>query len=593
MSIRFPITVVAAGLFAFAAPGQNICPDGGLGSPFGSFELDSQTGNNGQLGLERLGGEFFVSSRGVGALPPHLVYVFGASGNLVRSFQQPAGTSASFWGLRDLTSDGTNLFGGDETQVYGFDPQGVAVTQALAANGPRSLGNFTNSAAHVLVGAFRGLAFDRNGNGGNGSFWVASYSSPLVEMSLSGAVLRQFPNNSSWSIYGIAIDAVANSLWIYSQPSAGDVVEISRTTGAPTGRKFAAAGIEGGLTIWDDGLRTLIARLDQSGPDRVFLASLRAVNTIPDGLELQSQIDTGPYDRTFKTMRNGAALLNLRATGTPASAPMVCFANFGPDALACGSLSAFGPTFAPLADFVATFAGSVPAGFALDFALAPNTTFAVPASLLPAFAPMRMQAIWVDSRVPGGTLPLVATNEVEIDVDLRAPLGIVVEARGLNSFNAITTSGFFSVLNPTSTSITRVTLTAVGGMLFDPDQLGMADRFDGGNSTAVGCLGTYRNASASASGLDFASSPVSPCDPAARQGFVSQSGDAELVFQFAGGAFRNGVKFEWDTDTDFGAGIDGAAMAGMRVVVDLANGDRRSGAFTVDTTQSQRSFVIL
>ena len=163
--------------------------------------------------------------------------------------------------MRALTTDGTSPLGGDEFPILGMRPQGAPVPQVLAANGMRTLGSFPNSAAHLLVGTFRGLAFDPNGNGGNGSFWVASYGSPIVEMSLSGAVLRQFPNNASWSVYGLVLDTVANSLWIYSQPSSGDVVEISRATGLPTGRKIPAGGIEGGLALWTEGVRTKLARL--------------------------------------------------------------------------------------------------------------------------------------------------------------------------------------------------------------------------------------------------------------------------------------------------------------------------------------------
>ena len=37
------------------------------------------------LGVESLGGRFFVTSRGPGAIPPHKVYVFDGAGSLVRS----------------------------------------------------------------------------------------------------------------------------------------------------------------------------------------------------------------------------------------------------------------------------------------------------------------------------------------------------------------------------------------------------------------------------------------------------------------------------------------------------------------------------
>ena len=588
---RTALTVLA--LASVHVVAQNVCPDGGLGSPVAQFELDSATGNNGHLGLERLGTEFFVSSRGPGAIPPHRTYVFDGSGSLLRSFDQPAATSSSFWGLRDLTHDGVNLFGGDEVDIYGFDAQGSTVTQIVAANGPTTFGPFTNSPAHVLVGTFRGLAFDRDGNGGAGSFWVASYGSPIVEMSLSGAVLRQFANSSNWTIYGLALDPVANSLWIYAQPGAGDVVEISRVTGVPTGRVIPAVGIEGGLTIWTEGLRTMIARLDQSGPDVVHVASLRAVHTIGDGLELQTKVDSGPFDRSFKAVALGAQNLNLRVVGGPTNAATACFVNLGTDASICASLSSYGSAFDSLADFTAAISGSVPQGLAIDFPMVVGSTVTFPAAVLPQFGPIRMQAIWIDSRVPAGYLPIVATNEAELDVDLRPPLGVIAQANGINSFNAVTTSGFFSVLNPTGTAITKLTITAVGGMFFDPAQSGMADRFDAGNGTATGCLGTYRNGSAVAAGLDFSVTPVTPCDPLARQGFVLQANGTELVFEFTGGLFANGVKFEWDCDTDFGAGINGAAMAGMRVVIDLANNDRRTGVLVADPGGAQKSTATL
>ncbi len=572
---------------------QNACPDGGLGSPLFGFTLDGQTGNNGHLGLERVGNEFFVSSRGPGAQPPHKVYVFDGNGVLLRSFSQPAGTSASAWGIRDLTSDGSVLIGGDEFNVYAFDVQGNAVTQLNCANGPRTLGSFANSPAIAVIGTFRALAFDRNGNGGNGSLWAASYASPLVELSLSGAILRQFPNQPGWNAYGIALDAAAGSLWLYSQPSGGDILEISKTTGLPTGRSIPAEGIEGGITIWTQGLRTFVARLDQTGPDVVHVASLRAVSTIADGLELQTQIDGGALDRRFKFLGQGAQLLGVRAQGTPLGAPAACFVNLGNDALQCGSLSGFGTTFDSLADMVVVFAGSVPSGIAIDFPIAPGSTLSIPTAVLPSTGPLRMQAIWLDARVPSPYVPIVATNEVELQIDRRPPLGVTAEARGPNSFNPVTTSGFFSITNPTTVAITRATFTAVGGMYFDPAQTGMADRFDGGNSAVPGCLGTYRNGSAAVAGLDFSVTPISPCDPAARQGFVLGANGTSLEFRFAGSSFLGGVKFEFDCDTDAGAGIDGWAMAGMRVDLDFANGDHRSGVLAIDPVTAQRAFVVL
>ena len=280
-------------LLAASAQAQNHCPDGGFGGDVGSFDLDPVTGTDSHLGLEFLGGEYFVSARGAGAIPPHRIHVFDAGGSLLRSFDQPAATATSPWGLRDLASDGLSVFGGDETGVHGFDAQGNPVQQVRARNGLRPIGTLQNSPADQVLGTFRALAFDPDGNGGEGSFWSANFDSDLVEFDLVGTVIRRYSNTIGWSIYGLAHDPCSGSIWAWSDPAeGGQVFEISTSAGGPTGRSFPAPGVQGGLAIHPatDGRRTLIARLDQSGPDRVRIGVLHRAPGICDALVLRSAI---------------------------------------------------------------------------------------------------------------------------------------------------------------------------------------------------------------------------------------------------------------------------------------------------------------
>lgn len=598
--MRLPLaTTLAATLLCVAAVrAQNPCPDGGIGSPVLHFALDPVTGVDGHLGVAVLRGEYFVTARGAFALPPHRVHVFDAAGSLLRSFDQPPATAASLWGLRDLATDGVNLFGGDENGIHGMSPNGAVVSQVVAANGVRALPNLAGTPAHLAIGTFRALAFDRRGNGGEGSFWAANDGSDLIELALSGTVLRRFRNTTGWSIFGLALDDCAGTLWANGSGSGDALLEISRATGAPTGRTIPAAGRAGGLAIFTaaGGIRTHFARVDQTGPDAVHVGVLHQVPTVCDGLVLHSQVDSGGMDRGYKLLGAGASRVTFMTHGTPRNAPMAFFFNFGPDALLCGDVSYLGPAWRALADLEVAFGVSRPTGIAIEVAYVTGVPLTLQASAFPSNSahPLRVQGVWLDPRVPGAYLPVLATNEVELRVDRRPPIGVVVEARGSNSFNIDTTSGFFAVTNPTPRAITRVRLEAVGGMVFDFAQIGMVDRFDGGNSTRPGCSGTFRNGSDVTAGIDYASTPASPCDPGARQAHLETTSPSHvLTLPFSGGAFVNGVTAEWDVDTDGGLGIGGDAMAGMRVTIVFANGDRRDGMLSVDPNAQDRAFVIL
>ena len=124
------------------------------------------------------------------------------------------------------------------------------------------------------------------------------------------------------------------------------------------------------------------------------------------------------------------------------------------------------------------------------------------------------------------------------------------------------------------------------GRFFDTDQANMADVLEGGNSTVAGCAGTYRNGTDVLVGLDYGASPVSPCDPLARTGFVGSDMLASasfetLVFEFTD--FQSGDVFEFDADTDGNGSQAASDMAGMLVRVTLADGRTCDGVMVADS----------
>ena len=198
---------------------------------------------------------------------------------------------------------------------------------------------------------------------------------------------------------------------------------------------------------------------------------------------------------------------------------------------------------------------------------------------------------------PGAnTLGAIASNGVSADI-LPPSQAIDVTCQGTNSFNSDTASGFFQVANNNTAglSITSVTFDwvassnpAQGTMVFDTDQTGMANTFWEGNSG--GCAGTYRNGSDVACGLDLANplnnlSGVTTCPTSVPHCEANnQSGTLPtyrtLTWHFTPGSFVSGLTFEFDIDTDGGAGIGGDDMAGMVVTVVLSNGSTLTGEIT-------------
>ena len=127
---------------------------------------------------------------------------------------------------------------GGEIVVMDFDPS----TGGLSYNSTFAVTGFS--------GVVRGLCR----NPGNGNFFLKSYGEDLIEFDASGTIINSFSNKLVRS-HGLAWDFTAGTVW--STDYAASAVELSVTTGLPTGRVVNTGGMgvnasQGGCDVYSD-----------------------------------------------------------------------------------------------------------------------------------------------------------------------------------------------------------------------------------------------------------------------------------------------------------------------------------------------------
>jgi len=168
------------------------------------YDIGTLTADTQILGTEWLDGSLWFTG-GNSAADPNNIYEVSSDGTTVlNTYAQPAG--ASGWGLRDLATDGTYLYGGAETVFVQIDPSDGSIVASV----PNSLAN-----------TIRALAY----NPASGTFFCGDFANPIREFSFDGSSVTEIRNFSLGltAKYGMAWDDVSPGgpfLWIFDQVGA-------------------------------------------------------------------------------------------------------------------------------------------------------------------------------------------------------------------------------------------------------------------------------------------------------------------------------------------------------------------------------------
>lgn len=197
------------------------------------------------------------------------VFVLNEQGDLLYSYDQVSDAFTDSWGYRDGASDGEHVYFGWFGGVARHDADGGNGQQIIFGPVPET------------GGTWRALAFDPTGDGGNGSFWTQSFTSDLVETTLTGVLLNQFPNDLN--LYGLAYNRDTGMLWghhLVPPEFDPEMVEIDPATGLPTGVSFSShygvlgSSVNGlaqyGGASYDPRTQTLYGLIQGTPNDAVF-----------------------------------------------------------------------------------------------------------------------------------------------------------------------------------------------------------------------------------------------------------------------------------------------------------------------------------
>jgi hypothetical protein len=287
--------------------------------PSGSHRLDVQsslktaTGLNydGVLGCAKdASGNLWLSTRRASDgkfATAHKLFRLDKKGKVSGSFDQPLVSKASAWGIRDLAYDGSRyLYGGLEIslsggRVFAFDTKNGIWDSSKDFLIPPKLSFST----------IRALAFDPNGDGGNGSLWTSDWDGPILEFSKTGKVLRTFPGIQG-DCFGAAYHPRRKTVWFfgqkgYSSPQWRSWVvarELDPSTGVASGLEvlgdpfpFARTfgGKAGGMEFFIEGNTLGLALVQQAEFDHV--------------VQLQGRFDTATSSGGRCLMAGGPAIL--------------------------------------------------------------------------------------------------------------------------------------------------------------------------------------------------------------------------------------------------------------------------------------------
>lgn len=426
--------------------------------PFDTEAISGGAGSNLGVQYHPARNTIFVTGRGnvaggpyVGTAP-HSIFEFDLSGTLLNTWLQSSSgaVTTSVWGHRDMACDGNLIFAGDEDGIHCFNPAtGLYETNPIVQTGvgpfnytfplPVPIGTATP------IATARGLAYNPQGNGGLGSFWVGDFGSDIVEIDLNGTILTTLPANGTWSTYGLAWDPNRQLLWVSTSPNQGNLAEIDPVTGAETGFNLPrfAAGAQGGMCFMQRGGSTPWTELlvmVQGAPDTVAAQRLELYDPTGGGgyrdeAVFQTDVNGGGFDTLPKFIEDNDTLSWQFGTASPVSAglppqPTIVMLSFGADAQVNANTLGI-PEFVtpntfsvPAATPFLTYELGGPLGglLATPVPLGPNlltdpaASVPVPPGIFSIGDTLRLQAFVLDFGVyPGGSFPGYATNTVSLN----------------------------------------------------------------------------------------------------------------------------------------------------------------------------------
>ena len=631
-----PLTLAAVALASIPAVAQHQ-NNAGLGTVkrFYNASYFGASIDNVISGVAVVGGTFYITNN---ANPPTVTVV--DNGQFTRSFGTPLAPTT---GTLDLDTDGTVIFAASASGVIVFDTNGGTSGLTIAAtNGPQSLG--TNPIP-VTIPDLHAVAFDPNGNGGNGSLFIGSKNQPMnlsvtntlpiVEIDLSGTVLKTYPNANVWDAAGLTRDPMTGNLWCMhggcgtaTLPNLCIIelkIDRANSTLTATGNSFMGGnpatqhqgrccagicGIPGGDQHSYDSAFDIALLRRLFGDDYVFVHRIHRFQ------------GTLGYDEAFMEASLNSTTLGQGPTGNGDLGEIKAndAVRWRIDPGTSNKLGNPAVTVIDALDAASVDGNNLPffPELRTQFPFSPATILLfgrvgdltgpvnMPANVLQCYQRIRWQGLYLDAQAPG-PFSLVATNEISTGWKDESQCTIIVEAVGANSFNNITTSGFWRVIHKGGLPIQAVTfdwmaqgdVTANNFAYFDTDQNMSAGvvYFDAGNSTA-GVTGTYRNNSDVTTGLvyDALNRPVhAGASIGANSGFMAFNGSNNgngnnlktIKFRFAGNMFfgtspANPMVFEFDTDVDFNATNPGDGMFGLVITVELLGGKILKGELRPD-----------
>jgi hypothetical protein len=240
-----------------------------LGDVNWSFEIQTATGDNRQLGCEFDGTDYFITGSGSTtggpggtSDPNNYVYRVSAAGVVITTHLQANTTT---WGFRDLAYDMSTgmLYTGDPgtlAHVLEYDP--VVGSETTNFWGPYN--DFP-----------RGIGWDPNGT----DFWCGDFSGPIYNFTKANVPPggTAYTNPGGLAIYGMGIRG--SNCWIWSQAGTGGTAvgiatEWNIVTHSTTGNTFTSTpgiGIAGGSCVYDTGGGVWeMAAMHQGTPDALY-----------------------------------------------------------------------------------------------------------------------------------------------------------------------------------------------------------------------------------------------------------------------------------------------------------------------------------